>query len=76
MMSPPVMSSRPAIMRSVVRLAAARGPDQHDELLVGDVQVDAAHRRRLVVVLDHLRSVTWAMQLFYPLVAPAVRPAM
>ena len=27
-------------------LAAARRADQHDELLVGDVEVDAAHRLR------------------------------
>ena len=35
-------------------LAAARGADQHDELLVGDVEVDAAHGGHLVVLLDDL----------------------
>ena len=35
-------------------LAAARGPDQHDELLVGDVEVDAADGLDLVVHLDDL----------------------
>ena len=40
--SPAVISSRPAIMRSVVRLAAARRADQHDEFVVRDVEIDAA----------------------------------
>ena len=39
--SPPLMLSSPAIMRSVVRLAAARGPDEDQELAVVHVQVDA-----------------------------------
>ena len=33
-------------------LAAARGSDQHDELAVGDVEVDPLHRRGLVEHLD------------------------
>ena len=36
-------------MRSVVDLPQPDGPDQHDELLVGDVEVDAAHGLDLVV---------------------------
>jgi hypothetical protein len=36
------------------RLAAARRPDQHDKLMVGDVEIDAAHRLDLVITLDHL----------------------
>ena len=39
--SPPVISSSPATMRSSVRLAAARGADDDDELAVGDLGVDA-----------------------------------
>jgi hypothetical protein len=39
MMSPPLISSSPAIMPSVV-LATAEA-DQHDELLVRDIEVDA-----------------------------------
>src|SRR5207237_4507305 len=35
-------------------LAAARGPDQHDELLVRDVEVDAANGQDFVVFLDDL----------------------
>ena len=37
------MSSSPAIIRSMRGLAAARGADQHQELAVGDVEVDAVH---------------------------------
>ena len=36
------------------RLAAARRSDQHDELMVGDVEIDAAHRLDVVIALDHL----------------------
>ncbi len=36
------------------RLAAAARPDQHHELMVGDVEIDAAHRLDLVVALHHL----------------------
>jgi hypothetical protein len=35
------------------RLAAARGADQHHELLVGDVEVDRAHRLDVIEALDH-----------------------
>ena len=35
-------------------LAAARRSDQHDELLVGDVEVDAAHRLGVVEAFHHL----------------------
>ena len=41
MMSPEVGVSRPAIMRSSVDLPQPEGPTQHDELAVGDVEVDA-----------------------------------
>src|SRR5262249_9713668 len=34
--------------------AAARGPDQHDELSVGDVEVDALNRRCAVERLDNI----------------------
>ena len=44
--SPPLISSSPAIIRSVVVLPQPDGPDQHDELLVGDVEIDAAHGAR------------------------------
>ena len=36
------------------RLAAARWPHQHHELVVGDVEVDASHGLDLVVALDDL----------------------
>ena len=57
------------------RLAAARRTYQHDELMVGDVEIDAAHRLDLVIALDHLtqRHVSHEHQ---PFVAPAVSPAM
>ncbi len=35
-------------------LAAAGRPDQHDELLVGDVEIDAADGENFVVLLDNL----------------------
>jgi len=47
MMSPSVISSSPAIIRSVVDFPHRR-PDQHDELMVGDVEIDAAHRLDVV----------------------------
>ena len=49
--SPPLMSSSPAIIAQRRALAAARRADEDDELLVLDVEVDAADRRRAVVVL-------------------------
>ena len=36
-------------MRSVVDLPQPDGPDQHHELVVGDVEVDAAHGLDVVV---------------------------
>ena len=36
------------------RLAAARRADEHHELVVGDLEVDAAHRLDLIVLLDDL----------------------
>jgi len=33
-------------------LAAAGGPDQHHEFLVGDVEIDAAHRLGVVEALE------------------------
>jgi hypothetical protein len=45
------------------RLAAAGRADQHHEFLVGDVEVDAAHRLGVVEALDHLASDTCAMLL-------------
>ncbi len=43
--SPAVGSSKPAIMRKRRGLAAARRPDQHDELAVLDGQAQILHRR-------------------------------
>jgi len=39
-------------------LAAARRPDQDDEFLVGDVEVDTANGQNFVVFLMTLRNVT------------------
>ena len=36
------------------RFAAAGRPHQHDELVVGDIEIDAAHRLDIVVTLDDL----------------------
>ena len=56
------------------RLAAAGWPDQHHEFLVRDVEIDAAHRLGIVEALDHLAQRDLGHG--YPLVAPAVSPAM
>jgi hypothetical protein len=42
-MTPSVISSSPATMRSVVDLPAARRPDEDDELLIADRQIDRVH---------------------------------
>ena len=65
-------------MRSVVDLAAARGADQHDEFVVGNVEIDAADGFDIVEALDHVtqRDFGHGRILRQPLVAPAVRPAM
>ena len=62
-------------MRSVVDLPQPDGPDQHDEFLVGDVEIDGAHGLDIIVVLDDLakRDLRHDTQ---PFVAPAVSPAM
>src|SRR5690606_22305317 len=86
-------------------LPAARGPDEHDELIVGDIEVDAAHRLGAVEdlvdplerYLSHFESYPRPVsvsavppgpapaasrksglrrRIAYPLVAPAVSPAM
>ena len=44
-------SSSPAMVRSSVLLPQPDGPDQHGELAVGDVEVDAAHGVHVAVVL-------------------------
>ena len=36
------------------RLSAPRWSHQHDKLVVGDIEIDAAHRLNLVVTFDHL----------------------
>ena len=41
-------------MRSKRGLAAAGGPDQHDELAVGDIEVDAVQHLRRAVALDEM----------------------
>ena len=51
LISPEVISSSPATMRSVVVLPQPDGPDQHHELLVADLEVDVLHRVDAVVVL-------------------------
>ncbi len=62
------------------RLAAAGGADQHDELVVGDVEVDAAHGFDVVVTLNYLPQSNVSHRTsapgHQPFVAPAVRPAM
>ena len=65
-------------MRSVVTFAAARGADQHDELVVGDVEIDAADGFDVVVLLHDLtqRDFSHAAQSLFAACAPAVRPAM
>ena len=58
------------------RLAAARRAHQHHELVVGDIEVDAAHGLDLVVLLDDLAQRDFRHGVASALVAPAVRPAM
>jgi hypothetical protein len=57
------------------RFSATRWTDQHDKFVIGDVEVDAAHRLDVIVALDYLtqRHVGHNHQ---PFVAPAVKPAM
>ncbi len=57
------------------RFSAAGRPDQHDKLMVGDVEIDAAHRLDVVVTLDNLTQGNVSHR-YQPFVAPAVRPAM
>ena len=45
---PSVTSSSPAIMFSVVDLPQPEGPEQHQELLVGDVEVQVLQRDEAV----------------------------
>ena len=60
--SPPVIVSSPAIMRRAVDLAAARRPDEHQELAVGDLQVEVVDGLEAVVVdLVHLVEDDFAM---------------
>src|SRR5438874_13593015 len=56
-------------------LAAARRADQHDKLAVVDVEVDARDRGGAVEGLDNVAQGDFRHGA-YPLVAPAVRPAM
>ena len=56
-------------------LAAARRPDQHDELAIGDVDVDPPHRRGLVKGLDDVAKRD-LRHLAFLTVVPAVGPAM
>ena len=73
--SPAVMSSRPAIMRSSVRLAAAGRADQDDELAVVDREVDAVqHADRCRRILADVCDVDRCHGAPQPLTAPAVRP--
>ena len=51
--SPPVISSSPAIMRSSVDLPQPEGPTSTRERAVGDVDVDAVQDRRLAEVLAY-----------------------
>ena len=50
------ISSSPAIIRSSVDLPQPDGPDQHAELAVGDLDVDAADHVRGTEVLVHRRE--------------------
>ncbi len=49
--SPPVMSSSPAMHAQQRGLAAARRADEHDELAVLDLEVDAVQRLDLAIGL-------------------------
>ena len=53
-MSPPVTGSRPAIILQDRALAAAGGADEHDELAVADLEVDAVHDLERAVLLEEL----------------------
>ena len=55
--------------------AAARRADQHDEFVVRNVEIDAAHRFDIVEALGHVAQRDFGHG-FQPFVAPAVRPAM
>ncbi len=57
------------------RLAAAGRAYQNNEFLVGDLEVDAAHRFDLIVLLQNLAQ-TDIGHADQPFVAPAVSPAM
>ena len=57
------------------RLAAAGRADQHDELVIGNVEVDAAHDFDVIEALDHVTQRDFR-HVRQPFVAPEVRPAM
>ena len=40
-MSPPVMLSSPAVIRSKVDLPHPEGPDEHDKLAIRNIDIDA-----------------------------------
>ena len=62
-------------MRKRRGLAAAGRADQHDEFVVGNVEIDVAHGLDVVETLDHVTQRDFG-HVRQPLVAPAVRPAM
>jgi len=57
------------------RFSAARRSHQHDEFMVGDVQIDAAHRLDVVIPFDNLAQGDISHR-HQPFVAPAVSPAI
>ena len=57
------------------RLAAAGRTDQHDEFVIRNVEVDAAHDFDVIEALDHVTQRDFG-HVRQPFVAPEVRPAM
>ena len=54
------------------RLAAARGPDQHDEFAIGNVEVDVVHHDHAVEALGDVADVHCSHGRYFT--APSVRP--
>jgi hypothetical protein len=54
-------------------LAAARGPEENDELGVGDVEIEVLDDGLIAVSLHHIAELH-GRHVAYPLIAPAVMP--